>query len=312
MITIPELPDTLRNITNDDFRTEPLLKYVVSVVEKLCPYVGWISFDKPFYDQGGTIIFLRRYFDGSIDTSFKDAYINNKELQDTLGVFGIDVSAFWYLILFLKDYVDDESSGHIFKDSPYSKLMNLARKMYEMGFQTSPFDGEYWGAKNKGKLQFRLGSKHWETIDDDKSLYAIFSAICNFLRNNKRRYEKALIDGEWEETNAFEYNPTTDYLYNSNGGNETEKITIPDTYKISYFTTYMREFLKPFTTTNKDWHISNDKWLLISRVIYTIGYSSDVGYNTRKKAGKTTDLDFLKGNYQKDRYKDRIIRRIYC
>lgn len=313
MVTIADLPPSLENITNGDFRNEPLLKYIVPFAEKHFRYVGF-SPEPYFLGQGTTIIFLKRYFEGAIDTSFKDAYLANKELQDTLGVYGIDVSAFWYLILFLKDYVDDESCGPVINNSAYNKLRNLAAKMYEMGFQESPLDGEYWGCKNKGKLQFRIGSKHWETIDDDKTLYAIFCAICAYLRRNKRpKYHKEWDEysGEWIEVENNEYEPEIEHLFTTHSSDDNEIITLPETYKISYFTTYMRDFLKPFTTTNKDWHISNDKWLLISRVIYTIGYSSDVRYNTRKKANHITDFDFLKGNYIKERYPKRISRSIY-
>ena len=48
--------------------------------------------------------FIRRHNRGDIDTSFYQEYINHKDLQNQLYVFGLDPDQFFYLILFFKDY----------------------------------------------------------------------------------------------------------------------------------------------------------------------------------------------------------------
>lgn len=310
MVEIIELPDSLRNPDNIKVKDVPQLKYVVEMSEKLCRDVGcFLAFNNNFF-QGGTLIFLQRYFDDCIDTSFKTQFLQNLDLQKTLKAYNIDITAFWYLILFIKDYVDDEAIGEKKSVTAYSDLCTFASKLYEMEFYKSPLDDEYKGCKNEGWLKLRVG-KHWYETTNDKTLYGVFEALCRYLRSMKRHKEKALIDGVWEETNGYEYEAEKEHLYSISQNQNTEIITIPETYKISYFTTYMRIFLKSFRTQNKDTHISTDKWLLISRVIFTIGYSSDIRYNKRKKNDSVTDMDFLKRNYKKERYKDEVRRKIY-
>ena len=38
--------------------------------------------------------------------SFKDKFLNNEDLQNTIEAFGLDVSKFWYLLLFIYDYTE--------------------------------------------------------------------------------------------------------------------------------------------------------------------------------------------------------------
>ena len=310
MIEIDELPENLRNPDRVKVREVPQLKYVVEMSEKLCSNVGFfLSYEYNFF-QGGTLIFLKRYFDGEIDTSFLSAYQNNADLQKTLEAYSINPTAFWYLLLFIKDYVDDESTGEKRIDTAYTELCKFASKLYEMGFCEDPYDGQYCGCHNRGLLKFKVGKRWFETTND-KTLFSVFSALCRYLRIMERHREIALIDDVWEETNSYEYEPEKEHLYNNSPKQNIEIISIPETYKISYFTTYMKIFLKSFRTINRDTHISTDKWLLISRAIYIIGYSSDIRYNQRKKSDGVTDMDYLKGNYKKARYKDEVRRKIY-
>ena len=44
-----------------------------------------------------------------LDTSYKDKFLNNKDLQNTAEAFGLDVSKLWYLLLFVHDYIEDFS-----------------------------------------------------------------------------------------------------------------------------------------------------------------------------------------------------------
>jgi len=316
MIEINELPDSLKDLSNINVREVPQLKYVVEMSEKLCPDVGILETNRQphLIFQGGTYIFLKRYFGGKIDTSFKEAYQNHADLQATLRVYGIDPTAFWYLILFLKDYVDDESSGQKRVDSAYTLLYNMASRLYEMGFCVNPQYGEYHGCKNEGLLRLKVG-KHWVDMKDDKALYGVFCALRGYLKRVQPKRKKELIDGVWEDTNSYDINIEEQHLFTIGGEQDMENITIPETYKISYFAKYMRKFLESFKTNNKDSRISTDKWLLTSRVIYTIGYSSDRRYNARRKKrndnGCIVDCDFLKGNYKNNRYPDEVKREIY-
>lgn len=42
-----------------------------------------------------------------LDDSFKKTFLDNKNLQNTIEAFGFDVSKFWYLLLFIRDFIED-------------------------------------------------------------------------------------------------------------------------------------------------------------------------------------------------------------
>lgn len=46
-----------------------------------------------------------------MDMSFKDKFLENKDLQNTIKAFGLDVSKLWYLLLFVHDYIEDFSTS---------------------------------------------------------------------------------------------------------------------------------------------------------------------------------------------------------
>ena len=42
-----------------------------------------------------------------LDDSFKEKFLTNEDLQNTIEAFGLDVSKFWYLLLFVYDFIED-------------------------------------------------------------------------------------------------------------------------------------------------------------------------------------------------------------
>ena len=56
-------------------------------------------------------VFAFRYLEGKIDVSFMERYEASVELLATLEGYGIDKDAFWYLLCFVKDYVDGQIYG---------------------------------------------------------------------------------------------------------------------------------------------------------------------------------------------------------
>ena len=53
--------------------------------------------------------------------SFKDRFLSNEDLQNTIEAFGLDVSKFWYLLLFIYDYTEKDSK---LKWTPIKKNSN--------------------------------------------------------------------------------------------------------------------------------------------------------------------------------------------
>ena len=137
---IEELPDRKAHWHESNLlRNEPLLEYVWEVAlefdalpsnfveetnESLAPttfanrYAESKLTDKERYarhkemynsDKSFEEYTKEKYY--KLDTSFKDKFLNNKDLQNTIEAFGLDVSKFWYLLLFVYDYIEDFSTN---------------------------------------------------------------------------------------------------------------------------------------------------------------------------------------------------------
>ena len=131
---IKELPD-YRNNWSIEFKTNniDLLEYVIEVANQFLPYVDEFEMD----DSQAPDTFYHRYIERNLtlreryerrrsmgalqscsfeeyermnkdtqqlDTSFLDKYFD-KQLQNTIEAYGLDVSKLWYLIVFVNDYV---------------------------------------------------------------------------------------------------------------------------------------------------------------------------------------------------------------
>lgn len=133
-LKIEELKDLRISILESNkYMGEPLMEYVWKVANHFSP-----SFDGESFGESDLVaIFCNRYIESKLtdeeiyqrkkemspafkfsfdehkrkykklNSTFLDKYINNKELQDTIQAFGLDVSKFWYLLLFVHDYTED-------------------------------------------------------------------------------------------------------------------------------------------------------------------------------------------------------------
>lgn len=183
-----EIKEILRNKDNYYCAfTEPLLEYV----EKVANYF-WRDFAPEQYqeDEKGTVIndglsestipngFGIKYIAGVIDTTGKDNYISNEELQNTLIAFNLDASKFWYLCLCIKTYVKDQTVNAIkLKSSPREKINRLLAEM------------------PNGELTFKAkGKKHKITITDNITLAIISTAITSLLKESNNLLDRVTID----------------------------------------------------------------------------------------------------------------------
>ena len=60
-----------------------------------------------------------------LDDSFKEKFLNNKNLQHTIEAFDFDVSKFWYLLLFVYDFIEDIGTDAPIVESRYLKISLL-------------------------------------------------------------------------------------------------------------------------------------------------------------------------------------------
>ena len=113
--------------SREDYYDEPLLEYVVDFANKVFPaYDG-----EGFYDSNMPDLFGDRYVKGIIKPIGFDKYLDDKlEIQSTLDAFGLDSNKFWYLCLFLKDYVKGQTTNAI-KTNPTHRE-ELSNLLYEL------------------------------------------------------------------------------------------------------------------------------------------------------------------------------------
>ncbi len=133
---IKELPDFKDdwNVAYQDNNLD-LLEYVVEVANKFHPSVNGYGFSQ----SEDPVVFNNRYIESTLglherydrirsmgylkdtsweeyeknnsntkilDTSFRDKFID-RQLQNTIAAYNLDVSKFWYLILYINDFVKD-------------------------------------------------------------------------------------------------------------------------------------------------------------------------------------------------------------
>lgn len=107
---------------------EPLLEYVWEVANHFVSYEGDISIAPAKFvnryitskltPEENVLRLKEMGIDKSLDDfiapnfkkmdmSFKDRFLENEDLQNTIKAFGLDVSKLWYLLLFVHDYIED-------------------------------------------------------------------------------------------------------------------------------------------------------------------------------------------------------------
>ena len=182
---IKELPD-FRHDWNIMFQEGnlDLLEYVVDVANKFHPY-----FDGQDISQSeDPIIFNDRYIEstldlrgrydrmrsmgwlkdcswedfemnnsnaGILDTSFREKFMD-KQLQNTIAAYGLDVSKFWYLILYVNDYVKDTCVGAYKVGTPLIEDLNeMNEKLWSF------LVDEYFHARRQTNPN-SMGRRHWK------------------------------------------------------------------------------------------------------------------------------------------------------
>lgn len=138
MYQIEELPD-LKVAWHESYKclNEPLLEYVWEVANHFLPDYAETDMGMIPVESSAPAIFANRYaernlsveeryeriqkmktFKGTLDEykkreyrklddSFKEKFLTNEDLQNTIEAYKLDVSKFWYLLLFVYDFIED-------------------------------------------------------------------------------------------------------------------------------------------------------------------------------------------------------------
>ena len=252
---------------------EPLLEYVVKV-----SHFFWPKSDnkKDVWDSNFPRVFGKRFCKGLIDTSSKEKYLASTEVQETIRVFGLDSAKFWYLCLFIKDYVEGSTiSAPVKKISPRKELKNLVTELEKM---QPAFNPHYIDVALNGELILKVG-KHPVRIKNGQTLALIKCAISDYL-------EKKEDIGYWLDGTFIDFEDT---------------VLLSHSKQLYLFDFYLSLFLKDLEadktieSSQVNMRVSFDKRLLASRMIYMLGLSKDERFD--KEYSESGDkLNFLK-NY---------------
>ncbi len=295
---IQELP-----IRQDDWVylfNEPLLDYVRKVANNF-----WMDYDPEIGEPSGyssvVSTFASRYIEGKVDNTGKEMFCkaatpkavktkhikyteviyygqeeqkgNDSEeesipaISTTLRAYSIDISKFWYLCVFLKDYVIGETiqGARIEQDShreSLEKFVNLVNQLHPNLF------ANFYKTTGEAELTLKVGKgkKNKIVISNGHTLALIRDGIRYVLDNYH-----------------------SDYLdFSEVDFNDRLKTTRGDIVRIALFYKYLLWFLDHCAVdeevVKESIYLSKSKILLISRMVYILGLSDN-----KKFLGETNE-----------------------
>lgn len=287
---IEELPD-LKIAWHESYKylDEPLLEYVWEVANHFLPDYEDVSsapaiFSNRYAERNlsveeryerakemktfkGTLEKYKEREYRKLDDSFRETFLSNKNLQNTIEAFGFDVSKFWYLLLFVHDLIED-----IGTDAPIVKKPLL-----------EDFASFITNLCEASSITLKLGDKNIYSTEREDLIDIIQRAVCHFTEtysnivNGKQDWETKIKQLQGLGFRGFIDNNLLSQI-DFNG-----KFKLDDSHKRWKFAEMFLHFLEGKKADRKrvrdtNVRISTDKNLFVSRLIYTVGYASEV-YN---------------------------------
>ena len=224
-----------------------------------------------------------------LDTSFKDKFLNNKDLQNTIEAFGLDVSKFWYLLLFVYDYIEDFSTNAPKPQNDTLSEFNVFNVKLEKATEI---------------VLKKNGRKSYETDREDimkliKIALDYFVNSYNAIMETDYTIEKQLEQLEKLGLDNYINHRTTPIDWK-------QERTLDISYKKWYFAKMFLFFLenrKAKTLSHVKEKVSKDKMMFVSRLIYTVGYHGKE-YNEEydDNGNKNRMLSNLLRKYAKEKF----------
>lgn len=267
----------IRDIENFDAYSDPLFEYVRNVADNFWPDYEGFS-DVPD-------MFSRRFSMGVIDDSWKQKYLATTEVLDTIKAFGLDISKFWYLCLFIKDIADTTAANAAEVSlSPREAITDLIEKMDKMNpqpffYDVSNGDGTTtkiladFKTERNALLTFKVeGSKRLVKIEDPRTISIINAILSDFL--HRCTADSSLLDSAVIEHDSC--------------------VTLKPIHKIYLFDKYLSWFIKDLKADKGVQYsrVSLNKRLLVSRMIFVLGISDDESFFDEYKENNER-LNFL-------------------
>lgn len=257
--------------------SDPLFEYIREVTDNFWPdYEG-------FSDV--LDMFSRRFSMGVIDDSRQQKYLATTEVLDTIKAFGLDISKFWYLCLFIKDVADTTTANAAEVGlSPRKAITDLIEKMDKLLPKPCKNQDEYlmkiFRVSSTAEVQFKVDGKKEATINDLHTIAVIRQALSESLC--KKDY--SFLDTAIVKTKA--------------------KVELENIHRIRLFDKYLSWFIKDLEADKtvqsfqSNERVSLNKKLLVSRMIFVLGISDDESFFDEYKENGDR-LNFLKDYLKK-------------
>ncbi len=259
---------------------EPLLEYVWEVANHFVSYEGDISIAPAKFvnryitskltPEENVLRLKEMGIDKSLDDfiapnfkkmdmSFKDRFLENEDLQNTIKAFGLDVSKLWYLLLFVHDYIEDFGTNA--PSLKKSEVQDIDDFVDNLSDSTGII------LINEGKKNFDTSEKN--TIEFIQLALDYYIKTYNDIINqNLASKDKLKLLKDIGLNHFLEHGQAIDF--------ENQR-TLEITFKKWKFADMFQYFLKDRKADKKNISninvkVSADKIMFISRLIYTVGY----------------------------------------
>lgn len=332
---IEELPDLKIGWDRAyEYQDVPLLDYVWEVANKFLPSVEDTDIGMMPAESIAPAIFSNRYFERNLtieeryerakemgmcnmsfekfyqrdsnanyrklNDSFKEKFLTNEDLQNTIEAFGLDVSKFWYLLLFVYDFIED-----ICTETPALKK-NTFDDINE--FKESLLEATGIFLYKNGRKDY--ATENSETIKFAKTALQYYINLYNHIINGESTREEKLKQLEDIGWNDFIRNDLSTKI------SLEETSSLDKSYKKWKFAELFLYFLEDkkadrSKVSDKRIKVSIDKNMFISRLIYIVSYGSEVYNNATDKNGKPNRmLSLLLRKYGNEKFPS-VIGRYY-
>ena len=196
-----------------------------------------------------------------LDDSFKEKFLSNEDLQNTIEAYKLDVSKFWYLLLFVYDFIEDIGTN--------APIMGKSVLEDFATFLTNLCDAS--------SITLKQGNKKSYYTEREDLINIIQIAVHHFSES----YDKIINTNKHRETKIEHLKEIglKGFIDNSllSKMDFKEKFSLDISHKKWKFTDMFLFFIgnrKATTIPHKKVKVSKDKMILISRLIYTVGYDS--------------------------------------
>ena len=225
-----------------------------------------------------------------VDDSFKEKFLSNEDLQNTIEAYKLDVSKFWYLLLFVYDFIEDIGTN--------APIMGKSVLEDFATFLTNLCDAS--------SITLKQGNKKSYYTEREDLINIIQIAVHHFSES----YTKIINSNKDRETKIeqLEEIGLKGFIDNSllSKMDFKEKFSLDISHKKWKFTDMFLFFIerrKATTIPNKKIKVSKDKMMFISRLIYTVGYDGK-RYNEEydSKGNKNRMLSNLLRRYKNEKF----------